>query len=168
MIKTIVEDIFKVPTIDVIAHQANCYCTFGSGIAKTIREKYPAAYEADCKTKKGDLSKLGTFSSATIHDGDRKFVIANVYGQGGFGKRNHGGRDTNYDALYDGLSMLNKFMSESCDAHSSTLTLGIPYGIGCGLGGGSWKIVTAMLEDLFENNDCVNCIICRLQSQPEL
>ena len=32
------------------------------GIARTIRELYPEAYEADCQTKKGDRSKIGSFS----------------------------------------------------------------------------------------------------------
>ncbi len=37
-----------------------------SGIARQIREKYPEAYEADCKTVAGDIKKLGTFSWVKI------------------------------------------------------------------------------------------------------
>jgi len=39
---------------DVIVHGSNCFCTMGAGIAKTIKETFPAAYRADLATKKGD------------------------------------------------------------------------------------------------------------------
>lgn len=47
---------------DVIAHCANCFCTFGAGIALQIKETFPEAYVVDCETKAGDLAKLGTIS----------------------------------------------------------------------------------------------------------
>jgi O-acetyl-ADP-ribose deacetylase (regulator of RNase III) len=58
MIEHVKEDIFQVGKLDIhaIIHQANCHCTMGSGIAKFIRERFPKAYEADCKTVKGDLN----------------------------------------------------------------------------------------------------------------
>ena len=32
---------------DVIVHGCNCFCTMGAGIAKTIKQVFPAAYLAD-------------------------------------------------------------------------------------------------------------------------
>ena len=51
--------------LDVIIHGCNCFCTMGAGIARSIKECFPEAYEADCKTKRGKLSKLGSLSFAT-------------------------------------------------------------------------------------------------------
>ena len=59
-------DIFKVRGIQVIGHQANTQNTFGSGIARTIREKFPEAYEADCQAAKEGVNKLGNISMAEI------------------------------------------------------------------------------------------------------
>ncbi len=33
---------------DVIVHGCNCFCTWGAGIAKTLRDRYPHAYARDC------------------------------------------------------------------------------------------------------------------------
>lgn len=38
----------------VIVHGCNCQCAMGKGIAKTIKTRFPEAYQADLKTKKGD------------------------------------------------------------------------------------------------------------------
>ena len=61
-------NIFDLPT-QAIIHQANCQTTMGSGIAKQIREKYPEAFEADCRTTRGDITKLGSFSWVKARDG---------------------------------------------------------------------------------------------------
>ena len=52
--------------VEVIGHQANCQNTFGSGIARSIREMYPDAYAVDtlCASKKSNT--LGNFSMAYI------------------------------------------------------------------------------------------------------
>lgn len=55
----------KLGEVSVIAHQTNCFNTMNSGVAKAIRQLYPEAYFADCKTVKGDYKKLGGFSMAS-------------------------------------------------------------------------------------------------------
>ena len=159
-------DIFEQTDLDGMAHQANCYHTFGSGIARVIREKFPTIYEADCnQTKYGDMGKLGTFSSNAITlDCGTEWEIFNVYGQGGYGKRNSGGRDTNYDALYDGLVAVRMEIDEQVyiEQMFDHYKLGIPHGIGSCLGGGSWRVVEAMLYDIFEELEKVTCVIVKL------
>jgi O-acetyl-ADP-ribose deacetylase (regulator of RNase III) len=54
----------KQQKFNVICHGSNCFCTFGAGIAKQIKQEFPEAYEADLKTNKGDKSKLGWYSKA--------------------------------------------------------------------------------------------------------
>ena len=63
--KTIQGDLIKLAVageFDVIVHGCNCFCTMGAGIAKTIKQKFPTAYQADLATIKGDKTKLGAVS----------------------------------------------------------------------------------------------------------
>ena len=65
---------------DVIVHGCNCFCTMGAGIAKSIKQTFPMAYEADLKTIKGDPGKLGRYSVAsTLVDGILPLHIVNAY-----------------------------------------------------------------------------------------
>lgn len=43
-------------------HGCNCFCKMGLGIAKEVKRRLPALYEADQATKRGDRQKLGSFS----------------------------------------------------------------------------------------------------------
>lgn len=43
-------DEFANNKLDYIFHNANIRNTFGAGIAKQIKERFPAAYEADCNS----------------------------------------------------------------------------------------------------------------------
>jgi O-acetyl-ADP-ribose deacetylase (regulator of RNase III) len=123
--------------VDGILHQANCFHTMGGGIALRIKQKFPEAYEADLKTKCGDISKLGTFSVAVLPS---NFHIYNVYGQFSFGQ----GRQTRYDALHDGLTAVERHAREN-----GLQSLGLPCRMGCVLGGGTWNIVEAIIDDIF-------------------
>ncbi|MCA9071646.1 MAG: macro domain-containing protein, partial [Planctomycetaceae bacterium] len=81
---------------DAIVHGCNCQCAMGKGIAKTIKETFPAAYKADCKTVKGDREKLGTISFVTVEHEGREITIINGYTQ--FHWRGPEGR-ADYDAI---------------------------------------------------------------------
>jgi O-acetyl-ADP-ribose deacetylase (regulator of RNase III) len=135
---------------EAIIHQANCFNTMGSGIARQIRERYPEAYEADCNTLTGDYSKLGKFSWTNTNDGN--FVIYNCYSQYRYGREQ---RHTNYEAIYTGLSSIHE--------HAKSIqltTLSLPHNMGCMLGGGSWKIVSVIIEDIFGESP-IDLYICR-------
>lgn len=135
---------------DGIIHQSNCYNTMGSGIARQIKERYPEAYDVDCQTIFGDYKKLGTFS--WVKTNDQKFYIYNCYSQYRHGTDT---RHTNYEAIYNGLSSI-KSHAESHQLKS----LSLPHKMGCNLGGGNWKIVNAIIEDIFENKS-IDLYICR-------
>ena len=74
---------------DVIIHGCNCFCTMGAGIAKSVKQQFPAAYQADLMTHEGDPNKLGTYTSATVtcqkNSKDSKqpqeLIIVNAYTQ---------------------------------------------------------------------------------------
>lgn len=162
MIREIQGDVFNCGA-EAIIHQANCQCTMGSGIAKTIQEKYPEAYEADCKTVKGDINKLGTFSFAEIfrkiessHRFDKieRFYIINMYSQFQYGVDK---RYTNYEAMVTALEKIKQFCIDE-----NLKKVSCPCLMGCFRGGGNWIIVRAILESIFGNSK-IELIICELE-----
>ena len=153
MIKEIDGDLLSWPEgVNVIAHQANCFHTFGAGIARVIATKYPEAYEADAKSEHGSADKLGSFTVATVENGTKRIV--NIYGQFSTSRST---RQTRYDALYDGLDRLARMIRTSKSPEQ--YVIGVPYGIGCGLGGGSWMVVRAMLEKIFGKSSITLVIV---------
>lgn len=131
-------DEFEKGTVNIIIHQANCFNTMGSGIARQIRERFPEAYEADCKTERGSKEKLGKYSYAVI----KGRVIINLYSQYEFGSPT---RNTDYNALYDGLASIR-------DKLNKPHNIGVPFKIGSKLGGGDWIVVKAILEAVFKDS----------------
>lgn len=127
--------------VDYIAHQCNCFNSFGRGIALTIKNRFPLAYLADQQTVRGDKEKLGTFTKADN--------IYNVYGQFTYGFKP---QETIYEALEEGL---RKVFSDILKDHvelNRTPVLGLPL-IGCGLAGGDWEVVKEMLNNLIAEFD---------------
>lgn len=136
--------------IGCCAHQANCQNTFGSGIARTIREMYPDAYKADCDAAIAKVNTLGRFSVGYIpadNNPSSIYRIYNLYGQNLFGK---GTRQTNYDALYSALEGMAHDLIEN-DMDLPTPTVGFPYLMGSFRGGGSFDIVSRLIEVAFDD-----------------
>jgi len=126
---------------DLILQGCNCFCTMGSGLAKEIREKIPVAYEADLKTIKGDINKLGNFTFADeFDDSGFGFRVINVYSQYYYDARL---KPLDYEALTLALRKLNHLYRGK--------SIGVPL-IGAGLAGGDWdrikKIIEVELEDM--------------------
>ncbi len=154
MISIYTGSVFEAP-VQAVMHQANCFHTMGSGIAKTIRELYPEAYEADLQTAKGDKEKLGSFSAALIRR-EREFYIVNLYSQFGFSSEDY--RDTDYNAMADGLEAVHSFCMEK-----DIKTIGVPYKMGSDRGGGDWTIVEAILKSVFSASD-IELVIAKLEN----
>lgn len=70
---------------DVIVHGCNCFCTMGKGIALTIKNVFPEAYQADLKTNKGDKQKLGKYSYAKLQRNGYQITVINAYTQYHYG-----------------------------------------------------------------------------------
>ena len=131
------------PRVQVFGHQANCQCVFGAGIAKSIKQMYPSAYQADLDADNKDQNVLGNISYV-IREGNPR-AIFNLYGQNLTSKTT---RMTNYEALYSALVL----MRSKVDAlfGDEPPTIGFPHGMGCGLGGGQWEIVERLIEVSFD------------------
>lgn len=75
-------DLAEQGKFNVIVQGCNCFNTMGGGIAKEIRQRYPAAASIDIDTVRGDYNKLGNYTVA-VNQGERKlgFDIINAYTQ---------------------------------------------------------------------------------------
>lgn len=125
-----VVEAFKTGRYYALLHQANCFNTMNSGVARAIREEFPMAYAADLKTIKGDQFKLGTYSYAAINE--LSGYIINLYGQYNYGR--DGSKYTLPDQLEAALAAFGRHFRIGGEVG---LAVCIPR-LGCGLGGASW------------------------------
>lgn len=141
---------FRTGEVKAIAHQANCFNTMNSGVAKAIRAFCPAVYDADCATTKGDPDKLGTLTFTPAYQdkkksaviGDDVGLIFNLYGQYNYG-REKGVIYTDLKALGNAFHQMKLFL----DAVGIT-SVGLPK-LGAGLGGAKWEDVeSAIITEL--------------------
>lgn len=127
-----------------IVQQVNCKHVMGGGLAAQIKNKWP-----EVETRYLEMpATLGvcdiTLVSAT------PLYIANLYGQDSYGRSK---RHTNYGALACALSMLTVLQYDIKEVIPNYF----PYGLGCGLGGGDWAVVSEMIEFYFPD-----AIICQM------
>ena len=122
---------------DIIAHQVNCQGVMGAGLAKQVRNKYPQAYreyQEECMFEH-TINLLGKCQLIKVDDSK---WIANLFGQDDYGRDK---RYTNYEAIYTALSDLAVQMLDN-----GMESVAIPYKMSCGLAGGDWNIILAMIE----------------------
>jgi O-acetyl-ADP-ribose deacetylase (regulator of RNase III) len=124
----------KAGEFDVIVHGCNCFCTMGAGIAKTIKQVFPAAYEADLATAAGDAAKLGTYSQALVEASGKPLLIINAYTQ-------YQWRGSGRLADYDAIRQVFRRLKQECQGKR----LGYP-AIGAGLAKGDWAIIAAIIK----------------------
>lgn len=135
---------------DVIVHGCNCFNTMGAGIAKQIRDQFPEAYEADCKTKKGDSSKLGTYTSVNIQglnlitNEPHTFTIINAYTQYNHKLLPPPHANIDYDAL---RSVFKKIKQDFAGKR-----IGYPQ-IGAGLARGDWNKISIIIDEELDGED---------------
>lgn len=124
----------------IIMHGCNCHNTMGSGIARSIRDRYPQAYEMDCATVAGDRDKLGTITVCLADNKvNSKFVIVNAYTQYDFNRAGETRDVFEYNAFQ---KILDGFAQDA----GPNMHIGLPY-IGMGLAGGDKERILAMIED---------------------
>lgn len=136
-----------------ICHQVNCQGKMGSGIAKQIREKWPTVYDyyramydeaynealfsADgwgAVRQKAASMIIGNIQIVAV---DESRSVVNMFAQSNYGY--DGKRYTSYDAFWECLELIKQSVPKGS-------SIGFPYGIGCGLGGGDWRVIHAMIE----------------------
>jgi O-acetyl-ADP-ribose deacetylase (regulator of RNase III) len=129
---------------NIIVQSVNHKGVMGAGLAREIKTKYPdisSSYIHMCNTHNfRSIMRNGLvyFYTAIESDGSVK-QIASVFGQESYGIDK---RHTNYISLMNGIMWVLEY------AESQGYSVAIPYGIGCGLGGGVWDIVILLLKDI--------------------
>ena len=117
----------------IIAHQVNCQRVAGAGLALQIRRKWPAWYT-------DYFNAVPFMGRASLFYVSKTLAIASLYAQHGYNKNT---RQTDYKAFSVSLSALVR--------NTPGKDLYIPYGIGCGLGGGDWDAVSMMIDAVAPN-----------------
>jgi O-acetyl-ADP-ribose deacetylase (regulator of RNase III) len=137
----------------IIGHQVNLQGKMGAGLASQIRYRWPPAYYKYRKACDGSDEQyclsLGKIQLVKVKY-EPPLFIANLAAQVGISRTV---QQTNYEALALCLSKLY-YVSLRLQLVSY-----LPYGLGCGLGGGDWEVVAQLIA-----NNCPNAVICR---QPE-
>lgn len=137
---------------DVIAHQVNGLGIMGGGIAYQIKEENPCMfrmYYQTCKTKGMDYHGHCVILPAD-NNGYRWYnYVANLFGQRGIRRSLNDPIATDYVALETAIN----HMIDWAIKQKNVNTIGFPYGIGCGLAGGDWNIVSEILD--FADKRCV-------------
>ena len=127
----------------------------GSGIAKSIRERWPIVYEQYIAGFKAideesinwedefDVSEilLGRLQQIKVNDTQ---TVINMFAQQYYGY--DGKRYTSYDAFWTCLGGIR-------DSIPKGSKIGFPDHIGCGLGGANWEVILTMIEEALNDYD---------------
>lgn len=119
----------------IIAHGCNAQGVMNSGVARAIREKWPAAYMAYRHHFEYDRNKLG-LGKVIWANTDAK-LIANCITQNNYGR--DGKCYTDYPAVRVCMREVNKYAQKE-------VGVALPL-IGAGLGGGDWRIISKIIEE---------------------
>ncbi|MFP6333778.1 Appr-1-p processing protein [Bacillus subtilis] len=137
-------------TEDIIVQQVNCKGVMGAGLAKAILNKYPNVKKEYQSFRNFNLNKgltdkdlLGLVNYVRVSDGK---VIANVFGQINI-KKNRFDKTvyTKTEALARGLTEVKELSKQL------NKSVAIPYGMGCGLAGGDWNIISELIDSIFSD-----------------
>lgn len=115
----------------VLIHGCNNRGVMGSGIAKTIREKYPASYDFYKKCYQRDHLPLGSVYTWF----NKPKTIIHCITQNGYGTDK---QYADYDAIRQCIIKVNRICT--------TLDVAMPK-IGAGLAGGDWTIIEKIIEE---------------------
>ena len=143
MIEIINKDILTVEH-GVICHQTNCMGAAG-GLAGALFRKYPEAhrqYKITVQSYADDWMPLGNADLIKVTD---ELYISNLYAQYDYGtecrKTEYGTLRCCFRELINGLHW----------RHQEKAKIYIPYGLGCGLGGGDWEVVANIIKYEFSD-----------------
>ncbi|PLC14199.1 hypothetical protein BV582_21780 [Bacillus paralicheniformis] len=133
---------------DIIVQQVNCKGVMGAGLAKAILNKYPNVKKEYQSFRNFNLNKglaekelLGLVNYVRVTDGK---VIANVFAQVNIKKNRYDKTVyTQTEALTKGLKEVKELSKQL------NKSIAIPYGIGCGLAGGDWSIISELIDSIF-------------------
>lgn len=130
----------------IIVHGCNSLGIMGSGVALSIRQKYPAcftAYQNHINTSyQSSMNVMGTVVPYKVPG--KNLIIMNAITQKNFGK--DGKKYVSYESIYEAF----KIIAALADGPIQRLPVHYPL-IGAGLGGGDWAIISDLIESAFDD-----------------
>jgi O-acetyl-ADP-ribose deacetylase (regulator of RNase III) len=136
----------KAGEYDLIMQGCNCMNQMGKGIALSIKKAWPEAYAADCLTTKGDASKLGTYSEATLDNNGKPLIILNCYTQYLYNSKDEQAILADYEAIAACMKKIKMAYG------NQGLKMGMPL-IGAGLAKGDWNIIAPIIDEALAGED---------------
>ncbi len=129
------------------AHCVNDEGVIGSGVAKALRDRWPAVYDVYRKAYDDGELRLGTFTVADVEAGRK---VVNLCAQHSYRKDPADkSRFVDYEALYSGLETLRDALENGVREGRGPYSLGVPYLMASDRAGGAWVVVETMLQYLF-------------------
>lgn len=108
----------------------------GAGLALQIKRKYPEVYN-----QYKDIAHPNMRGKVQVVDtSNPKLKVANVFGQVGYGVIK---QQTEYSLLESALNELSDLIGDE--------VVYFPKGIGCGLAGGDWEVVSGIISRIFHD-----------------
>lgn len=132
--------------VHVLLHCCNPYNAFGAGIAREIRERIPAAYDADTAfytAANGNAEAIkGSFSTGAN--------VYNCYGQNDV-PLGRDRRQVHYGHLVNALACASVDIRERIDSGDlpADAIICFPYKFASDLAGGDWEVVLELIEGVF-------------------
>lgn len=116
-----------------------------SGIAKSIKEKWPIVYQEYMMKYFNSLPELlhGGIQIVNISTNEHAQHVINMYSQFNYGY--DGKRYTSYDAFWNCLHLIKEAVPEGSK-------IGFPGFIGCVRGGANWNIIYEMIKEVLEKD----------------
>lgn len=121
-----------------IIQQVNCRGVMGAGVAKALYTKWPvikSKYEwFSDRTNKNAL--YGMIQTINVTP---QITVYNSFSQFDYGTHD---KQTNEAMLINNINMICKAYAGLYAQSGNYIPVYVPYGIGCGLGGGNWAFVS--------------------------
>lgn len=131
---------------NLIVHQVNCRGVMGSGIAKQIKDRFPETFRKYKQVCNISIFKPEALLGKNLYTAEcnhgKNIIIASLFAQDNYG---YGTQQTNYEALNMCLAKL-AIAARELISRGKSVTIGIPYKLSCGRGGGDWTIVEPIIK----------------------
>lgn len=144
--KFIDRDILTVPA-GIICHQVNTQGVMGAGLALAIRTKWPEVYSHYRAEYEANKLHLGRVLFSKV---ENRLWVVHLIAQKSYGS----GIQTDYKAFRSSVRQMRRILQATL---LRDLDIYLPYKIGCGLAGGDWETVLAIIEE--ELPDATICVL---------
>ncbi len=119
---------------------------WGSGIARSIKERIPAAYE-EYKYHLKDRELCGVDPMGDLSHADN---VINLIAQENYGREPHNRGERQVNVHYGYLAKALRKAAVMFSSYDEERTLIVPYKMCCDRAGGDWDVVVELLEATFE------------------